>query len=187
MGEALITAGQRITASMLNGLPVALANLATGSVTSTTTETVVGTLAAAIPAGDAAVNSGYEIRVSGTADGAATSPTLTLALRLDTAAGAVLVTHSAVTYLAAGGTGRGFFIAATFHATAVGVSGKLFGVSQLLENVSKTGNANVDSQNNQNNTTIDTTVAHNIVLTAKWSAASASNTARTLAGDIVRI
>src|ERR1035437_9722097 len=93
MGAVQVTAGQRITAAVLNNLPVTVSPLATGSVASSAAETVVGSFT--IPAGDPVATFGYRLGCMGTAGDTGT-PTLTIRARRTGAGGTLLAGYGAL-------------------------------------------------------------------------------------------
>src|SRR5215469_8427771 len=87
MGINPVAAGQKLTATMINQLPVVISYLSTGSVSNSNAETVVGTFT--IPANDPTFPGGYEWISHATCTMTA-SPTLTVRLRLGGVAGTLL-------------------------------------------------------------------------------------------------
>lgn len=183
MGITAVSAGQRITASLLNGLPVSIP-LATGSVASSAAETVIGTFP--IPASDpaAAAGSGFRFAVSGSADDTAT-PTLTLRMRFNSVAGTQIFSSiAALTCRATVANMMWFFDGWIIFSTG-GAAASTATQGELTENIVSTVPAS--HANAHGPDTVDTTVAWSLVVTAAWSAASASNICRTLAGGLNRM
>ncbi|HEY6278722.1 MAG TPA: hypothetical protein VIX86_20610 [Streptosporangiaceae bacterium] len=173
-------AGQRATAGQL-GRVTAL--LTTGSVTNSSSETTIGTFSAGYPANDGAVSGGYLFYVTGTFDTTGT-PTLELRLYMASVAAGNRIWDSGA--LATGGTNtvQPFWIRAFLLVTATGSSGT-FDAGGDAQGANWNAAAGVFS--NFTASAIDTTATHDIVLTAKYSAASSSNTCRTTAGSALRM
>jgi len=180
MGNA-VRAGQKIGAETLNDLPAHLADLSTGSVTNSTTETTIGTFSAAIPANDPVVNSGYQLRVTGTTDTTGT-PTLRLRAYIGSVAAGNLIYDSGAVATSGAATGRPWQLEAWFLITGTGSGGTADGGGWV-------NSAHIASSplfDSQTGAAIDTTAAQDILITATWGTASASDTARTTAGAIIR-
>lgn len=183
MGVSPVSAGQRITAAMINGLPVTWSQLTTGSGgTSSTGEVVIGTFQSAMPANDPAVGFGYMWRVVGTTNETGT-PNITLRTRIDTAGGTAIVSHTAMT--ANQGNSRLFSLEGWMFFTAIGAGGAATADERVHEIITTTGNGTFAST--FGTPSIDTTSAHSIVITAQFSASNAGNLASTLAGTLYKI
>jgi len=181
MGESPVLAGQSVTDQMLNGLPVTLSTLVTGSVSNSATETVIGSFT--IPADDAVAGSGYEFRVFGSADMLA-SATTRFRLRLASATGTLLMQGAALSCPGAA-TGRPWGLRGTLYANAAGSSGLIDGWSWWAEELQSTTPS--EQASSCLAVAVDWTAAVTLVVTADWGAASASNVARTLDGGLNRI
>ncbi|HET9382262.1 MAG TPA: hypothetical protein VFP69_15725 [Streptomyces sp.] len=148
----------------------------------TTAETVVGSWT--IPAGDAAVGTGYRFALHGTASTTGT-PTLTLRVRLGGATGAVIAAYTAVT-TGSGISSRGWRIEGALHCVTTGASGTWAGGAALSHHL--TGTTGVAQHElTDAPVTRDTTVDQALVVTAQWSAAAAANTAAGTAGSLQRV
>jgi hypothetical protein len=172
-----VAAGQRITASVLNSLPVDLGALGTGSITNSVTETVIGTFSSAIPQNTAVAGSGYSFLISGTTDTTGT-PTIQWRLYVGGIVAAQLIFDSGVQTTNGTATSKAYTVRAFLIVTGTGSSGT-FESFGLVNSAHVSGGANYNSRTAS---TINTTVSNDVVLTAKWGTASSSNTARTLAG-----
>lgn len=181
MGKIL--AGQKVTAAALNALPADLASLTTGSVANSITETTIGTFSSGIAANDPAVNGGYDAMITGTQDVAAATPTLRFRVYVGTAASSNRVFDSGVLTTSGTGTARPFWIRAFLIVTATGVTGT-FDSGGLI---SAAGFSVSLTSSNFTAGTIDTTAAHDVILTALWGTANAGNIARTTAGLLQRM
>ncbi len=183
MGAAAVLAGQRITASLLNSLPVSVP-MATGSIASSVAEAVIGTFT--FPANDpaAAAGSGYRFHVFGTADDTGT-PTLTLRVRAGGLAGTIITAGLGPTACQATVTNMKWAMDIWGYYSAAGAGGTL------------DFNGNVNEQVFQAtwtahpvlglNIAMDTTATVTFVVTAQWGTSSASNICRTLTGAAYRI
>lgn len=167
--DDVVIGGNRIT----NGATERPQTHTAVTVASTAAETVLHTIN--IPAGDAAVGSTYRIRVFGTAAVTGT-PTLTFRLRLGGVGGSQIVAFPAIT--ARSGMTDGVWdveamvtltvspgVSATWHGFAKG--GHNFLTSAITYTQFGPGGGSV---------TRDSTSSQDMVLTAQWSASSASNT-----------
>jgi len=180
MGLTPVAAGQRVTAALLNGLPVTLSQLATGSVASSVAETVIGTVT--IPANDPTVGQGYMLRVFGSADDVLT-PTLHLRLRLTSAAGTLISDFGTQTCRTA--TNMQFIVDCPLYFTAAGAAGAFYNFGEMREEFVTA--AAVEHDSGSIGVAADTTAPVVIVITAVWGTSSASNICRTLAGALTRI
>ncbi|NGO66818.1 right-handed parallel beta-helix repeat-containing protein [Streptomyces boncukensis] len=156
--------------------------ITTGTAANTTTETAVASLL--IPANDALPGTGYRFSVHGQASTTGT-PTLTIRVRLGGATGTVLAAFSAVT-TASGIAGRGWSVSGVLHAVVPGSTGTWTANGQLVHRLaSTTGQALQEVTDGT--VTRDSTADQALVVTAQWSAASASNTAQVLAASLNRV
>jgi len=178
MGESPVLAGQAVTDKVLNGLPVTLSTLVTGS-SSASAETIIGTWT--IPANDAVAGSGYQFRVIGTAD-IPSAATLRLHLRLASATGALLMQGAALT---SGVTGSNHWwnMRGYLYANAAGSSGSLDGSSWWAEAIQSSTPAEVAS--GLISQAVDTTST--ILLCVTASIGTGAATVRTLDGGLNRI
>jgi hypothetical protein len=176
MGLTSVLAGQDETAATANLLPPAASILATGTVSNSNAETIIGTFT--IPAGDASsASGGYWFYVHGTSTEAA-NPNLTLRTRLNSTAGTILSSLGPSALTATPGT---FDILLWLLFEGIGAAGTFGCVSQTtMTNVAFiTGGAEAVA--------INTTIANTLVITAQFSAAAAANTATTKAGVLYRL
>jgi len=170
-------AGMAMTAARLNSPPVA-AGLVTGSVANSNLETIIGTFT--VPILSAAVGQGFEWKIACTCGGTA-SPTLTVRMRVGSAAGPIICSGAnPVTSASAWFSLEGWLLF-----TAVGAGGTF----QSLANISESFNATAGTPLAQgwyatNGTAWNTTIANPIYVTAQFSAANAANTAATVAGNL---
>ncbi len=183
MGVTAVAAGQKITAALLNSLPVSIP-LVTGSVASSAAETVIGTFT--IPANDpaAVAGSGFRFAVYGTADDTAT-PTLTLRLRFNTTGGTQIFSSIAALTCRATVTNMPWFYDGWIDFSSGGAGASCATQGQLNETLVSTTPAN--HANAHGPDTVDVTVQWSLVVTAQWSASSASNICRTLSGSLIRM
>lgn len=155
--------------------------IALAAAASTTAETVVASWI--IPAEDALPGTAYRFDAHGQASTTGT-PTLTIRVRLGGVAGAVVAAFSAVTTSSAIAN-RGWHVSGVLHAVAPSATGTWTGRASLVHHLN-----NVVGQALQDLTdgTIvrDSTVDQALVVTAQWSAASASNTTTGLAANMRR-
>lgn len=184
MGNQQALAGQRVTAGLLNSLPADLAELTTGSVTNSTAETTIGTFSSGYPAGDALiVSAGYTFYVTGSWDSTGT-PTIRFRLYIGTVTSTNRIYDTGTMTGSGTASGASYWIRAHLLITATGVSGTFDGGGDgTISNVT----AGQPVGSTFTGQSIDTTSVHNILLTAQYSAASASNTARTNAGLMARL
>jgi hypothetical protein len=150
------------------------------SLANTTTETVIHTLT--VPANKAAVSSVYKIVVWATAVMTAT-PTITLRFRLGGVAGSLLGTI----VFNVNNTGEGFRAEAEVVIKAIGsgTTAKAHGVISGVSFLPTTQKADVDMSVSE--TSWDSTASTDFVVTAQWSAASASNVLTVQGGYAYRI
>lgn len=177
-------AGTDITAALLNSLPFPLDTLAIGSVTNSTSETTIGTFAVGIPANDASFNSGYRFKITGSWDSTAT-PTIQLRLYLGSLmTGTRRIFDSGSMTGSGAGTSKAFWLDAFLICTLGGGSGTMdCGGLMTIVNTS-TGQPVSSAFTGQ---TFNTTFTQQLILTAQFGTASASNTARTLSGVMGRL
>ncbi|MGW7248810.1 right-handed parallel beta-helix repeat-containing protein [Streptomyces decoyicus] len=147
----------------------------------TAAETVVASWT--IPAGDAAPGTGYRFVAHGVASTTGT-PTLTIRVRLGGAAGVVIASFTAVTTSSAI-SNRGWRVDGSLHSITSGGSATWAGGASLSHHfASTTGSAQYELTDAA--VTKDSTTDQTLVVTAQWSAASASNTATATAGQLTR-
>lgn len=147
---------------------------ATTTVVNTTTETAVATLT--IPAGDAVAGSVWEITAWGGASVTGT-PTMTWRSRIGGVAGTAMASSGART-ASSGVVGHSWRVVLDVVCLATGASGSFFGQQVTWEALSVAGGAPYVPAVVLDGTvpvTADSTVAESLVVTAQWSAASASN------------
>lgn len=181
MGVAQFTAGQSLTALEVNQLPVIVSYLATGSVSNSTAETVIGTFT--IPAGDPTSPGGYQYYALITcAEAGGTS--LLVRMRLGTVTGTQIGGYtSAITFNSTpGAVDLHGFVALT----AIGSAGTLDAVGYGGQNILGAG-AGQFGPFYAIATAINTTIANNIVITAQFGNASVSNTATAQFGSLYRL
>ncbi|WP_326592872.1 glycosyl hydrolase family 28-related protein [Streptomyces brevispora] len=147
----------------------------------TTAETVLASWS--IPAGDAADRCAYRFTAQGVASTTGT-PTLTIRVRLGGVAGTVVAAFTAVT-TAAGIAGRGWRVDGSLLPIAPGASGTWAGGATLTHHLASTTGA-VQHELTDAPVTRDSTSSQALVVTAQWSAASASNTASASVGQLTR-
>ncbi|MCX4450724.1 right-handed parallel beta-helix repeat-containing protein [Streptomyces sp. NBC_01789] len=148
----------------------------------TTTETILASWS--IPAGDAADYASYRFTAQGVASTTGT-PTLTIRVRLGGVAGAVVAAFTAVTTSSAI-SGRGWRVDGSLLAVAPGsASATWSGGATLTHHLSATTGV-VQHELTDGTITRDSTSSQALVVTAQWSAASASNTATAQVGQMVR-
>ncbi|MET8826108.1 hypothetical protein ABZX40_13630 [Streptomyces sp. NPDC004610] len=144
------------------------------TVANTTAETVVASLT--IPANDAVVGAIYRIRVV-TGISFLASATMTWRLRLGGLAGTLLAQMGATTLSGTAQTDKESCVEADVICVSTGASGTWFAAFQERRNSTQTGSV-ADIQMNYSDGTVvrDTTASADLVVTADWGAASASNT-----------
>lgn len=154
--------------------------LTTATVANTVSETVIGTFT--IPANDAQSNGSYRATIFGVASTTGT-PTLGFNVRLGGLAGQLLGSFTAVT------TTSNLVNGAWFHeiflyCIANGASATWSAAISQWHQLSGTGTSAHRLTNGT--VTVNSTTAQTLVVTAIWSAASASNTASSTAGLLTR-
>jgi hypothetical protein len=187
-----VLAGQRITAALLNGLPTGIA-LATGSMANSATETVIGSFQ--IPANTiTAVNSGFQYYIYGTADNVVTAtPTIAFSTRLGTTGTTSdqgIAFGPTITCRATAQTGQGWWIEGWINFGVTGASGGVYQRADFYQAITAAPNTMTPVLSGglvSGGGNINTTVANQLTVTAHWSAASASNIARSLAGALYLI
>lgn len=143
----------------------------TTTVANSTAETILHTLS--IPAGDALVGTAYRMRLFGLATWPVTTvPTITFRLRLGGGSGAVVATVT-VTCPATAGTSKGWTIDADLTVTAVGASANWRGSMDIANSIATAVQDRADASGA--GVTRSSLQANDVVVTAQWSAASASN------------
>lgn len=182
MGESPVLAGQSVTDQMLNGLPVTLSTLTTGSINNSGTETTIGTFT--IPASDAVAGSGYEFRVLGTADCTAVSNSIRFRMRLASAGGTLLMQGAALTIPAGAFTNRPWGVRGYIYANVAGSSGLMDGWSwwaETLQSATPSEQASAVTQQ-----AVDWTSPVVLCFTADWTTGTTGDIARTLDGGLNR-
>lgn len=180
MGIAPVAAGEEIIADIINQLPVVVSYLSTGSVANSTAETIIGTFT--IGPDQATFPGGFWWNIFGVATNTG-SPTVTMRIRLNSVTGTLLFNPGAVSV--SSGSGSQFWIGGGMGFEAIGSSGS-FGIwDQWMASFSGATAAQTPSMIDA--ISIDTTATNTLVLTAQWSAASASNTAATRFGAMYRL
>ncbi|MCX5326268.1 right-handed parallel beta-helix repeat-containing protein [Streptomyces sp. NBC_00120] len=175
------------TSTVTNAVRTGNSSDAPGSTTTATAansaaETVVASWL--IPAGDALPGTAYRFAAHGQASTTAT-PTLTIRVRLGGVTGTVVAAFAAVTTGSAIAN-RGWEVNGVLHAIAPGSSGTWSGGAQLWHRLASTTGA-AAQEVTDGVITRDSTADQALVVTAQWSAASASNTAQALAATLLRI
>ncbi|MFI2761410.1 hypothetical protein ACH5A3_21450 [Streptomyces echinatus] len=148
----------------------------TTTVANTASETAVGTMT--IPAGDAVVGAVYRVRVVANVSFLA-SAQLTWRVRLGGVAGTTLATAGPTTLSGTAQTNKESALAVDLVCASTGASGTWFCMLQEVRNTVDTGSVGASgAQLGSSDGTLvrDTTVAQDLVVTAQWGAASASNT-----------
>jgi len=181
VGITQLAAGQKLTAATINQLPVVVSYLSTGSGgTSSTSEVQIGSFT--IPANDPTNPGGYWWKIHTTCT-AASSPTLTVRLRLNTLAGTILAVGDAsnTVSLSNGIIQHDGWVG--FE--AIGSSGS-FGswcaTYAFLQAATTTTHVN-----QTDGTAINTTISNSILVTAQYGASNAGNTATTRFGSLYRL
>lgn len=157
-------------------------SVATATAANSTAETVVATMT--IPASDASAGTAYRYTAQGTASTTGT-PTLTIRVRLGGVAGSVIAAFTAVTTSSAI-SGRGWRVDGTLHSVTTGASGTWSGAATLAHHLNNTV-GQLQTELTDAAVTRDTTADQALVVTAQWSAASASNTTAAAAAHMLRL
>jgi len=180
MGVAQVVAGQRLTASLFNQLPAIVSSMATASVSSSVTETAIGTFTLA--AGDPLLSfpGGYWFEAFGSAAETA-SPLLSIRVRLNSTAGTLLLQLAGATVST---TPSYFGITGKILLAAVGSSGSFGAYLSLTSNF---GGSGVVTPGIAGAVAINTTVSNTILVTAQWGTTSASNVATGTGGSMYRL
>lgn len=152
------------------------------TVASTTAESVLATWT--IPANDALAGTAYRFTAQGVASTTGT-PTLTIRVRLGGTSGAVIAAFTAVTTGSAI-SGRGWRVEGSLVSLTPGSSGTWVGGASLSHHLASTTGA-TQSELTDAAVTRDSTADQPLVVTAQWSASSASNTASATAAVMQRI
>jgi hypothetical protein len=179
MTTNLATAGSRATAAQLAALATDISTLTTGSIASSTTETVIGT--AKVPANTVSLGDILKIRILGSVDATGT-PTVTFKLRFTNTSGGTLLTMFSATARAS--TNEPYYVDLDLMVTATGASANFEAAGFFIDRIVAGTAATSGQVNNVNAGTFDSTVDTNLVLTATWGTSSASNIARTLQGKL---
>jgi len=178
MGITAVAAGQRLTAAMINSLPVVVSYLSTGGVSNSVAETVIGTFT--IPASDPQFPGGYRMNIFGTVTETG-SPTVSIRVKLNTTGGTTLLSLTGATVSNA----TSFFgITGFLGFSSVGVSGAFGSDLKLNQNFN---GSSVIGGGIAGAVAINTTGGSNlIIVTAQFGTANASNTATTTFGAMYR-
>jgi hypothetical protein len=144
------------------------------TVGNTTTETVVAVYS--IPAAQAAAGSIYRITAFGNISFLA-SAQITWRLRIGGVAGTTLATMGPTTASGTGQTNKEFHCRGNVVCLTTGGSGTWYADFHELRNWTQSGSVgDVQLASSDGAVTRDTTAANDLVITAQWAAASASNT-----------
>lgn len=174
--------GEVVTATLVNtelrdqfqALRNAVNSSASTTVGNTTTETVVAVYS--IPAAQAAVGSVYRVTAVGNISFLA-SAQLTWRLRIGGVAGTVLGSMGPTSASGTGQTDKEFHVRSNVVCLSTGASGTWFADFHELRNWTQAGSVGeVQLAGSNGAITRDTTAANDLVITAQWAAASASNT-----------
>ena len=177
-----ILAGQEVTADELNALGNRIATATTASAADTSAETVIATYV--IPANDPSLtlNGGYELHLWGEASCTGT-PSLIIRARMGSVSGTNLGQFTNTCQ--DNGSNMSFNVRMGMMITASGSSGTF---DDTIELISVLASATTAWQGETTRgASIDTTGSVTIVITATWSAASASNVCTADIGSIDRI
>lgn len=180
MGISQFAAGQRVRAQDLNQLPVVVSYLATGTVSGTASETVIGTFT--IPAGDPTAPGGYWWKVHGVATSVST-PNITIRIRLNSVTGTILLGAGPSSF---GVTPAIWQYDGWLGFEAIGSSGT-FGFYCIVADNFTTPSVTATATAQQEAVAINTTVANTLVCTAQFSVSNASNTATSKFGAMYRL
>jgi hypothetical protein len=176
MGITAVNAGAPIRAADINDLPVIESQLATGSLSNTVSETIIGTFT--IGAGTIVSPTGLGLKLYITGRVTCTgTPTFVLRLRLNSLSGTTLNSISNTM----GNTAAGFQYEGWLLFTAFGSSGSFDSLVHVAHNFTS-GSVTSSADGQLFGTTLNTTVSNTLVVTGQFGAASTSNTASTLAG-----
>lgn len=175
-------AGEMVSAAMLNAeirdqmqalldaRPVSVAT----TVANTTAETVVA--AYTIPANQAQAGSIYRLVAAGPISFLANAQ-VTWRARIGGAGGTVLATMGPTSASSTAQSTKEFHVQLDARCAATGTGGLWFASFWEIRNWTQTGSAGeVQMNGSDGNITRDTTISNDLVITAQWAAASASNT-----------
>jgi hypothetical protein len=174
--------GEVVTAAYMNSeirdqfqaVRNAVNSSATATVANSTTETVIASYS--IPASQAAVGSVYKVSAFGNISFLA-SAQLTWRLRIGGLSGTVLATMGPTTASGTGQTNKEFHVRGHAVCLTTGASGTWFGEFHEIRNWTQAGSVGETQLFfSDGGITRDTTAANDLVITAQWAAASASNT-----------
>jgi hypothetical protein len=180
MGLSPLLAGNDFTAAEVNQLPVVVSQMVTSSVANSNLETAVGTFT--IPAGTiTAVNQGFQFKVFCTC-GETASPTLTIRMRVVSAAGAIIA--SGANTLSAAGF---FQFDGWLLFNAVGAGGTFNSLVNVVENFTGALASSAQAWDATSATAWNTTISNPIYVTAQFSAANAANTATGVVGNLYQV
>jgi hypothetical protein len=162
---------------LVNGATTYRNKLSTSTtVANTAAETVIATLT--IPAADAVAGAVYRVKAWGVASVTGT-PTLTLRSRLGGVAGTALGSSGART-ASSGVTNRAWHVTVDLTCLTTGATGTWFASQITYEAVTLAASPPFASPglilDGTTSVTVDTTISEDLVLTATWGTASASNT-----------
>jgi hypothetical protein len=152
---------------------------ATTTVAGTAAETVIGLMT--IPAADMAVGAIYRIRVRGIASVlSATTPTMIFRSRISGVAGTAIASSGTLTS-SSGVTNKNFEVDLLVSCITTGAAGTIRGVQMVTQTLTIAGAApSAATQTIMDGAsaaiTVDTTVSRDLVITAQWGTANASNT-----------
>lgn len=174
----IVLAGQRVLPSQFT---TTIANLATGSVTNTTSEAVIGSFAVPV----ASAGQGFGFHVEGTNDNAAAAVSLTFAFRLGTTgttSDLLVSQHGAITTSGSALTNRPWSMDGWIRVIAGGSSGSVMLTDHFIEAIpsTSTGHDGISLVTSP----VNWTVPNILTVTAQWGAASASDVTRTLTGSL---
>lgn len=161
--------------------PATMASLATQTQQNFTAERVIGTYT--IPAGDAIAGSAYTFWGAGVA-GDVLTPTLQIRVRVGGLTGAIIGDTTGITCRTA--AGMAFSWSGRLVFTTAGAASVLDADCNVTEHFASGAGA-IHGHAAQGTAGPDTTAAVTVVVTAAWSAASASNTIQTSSGSMERI
>jgi hypothetical protein len=144
-------------------------------ITNTVTETAFSTVIP-IPANQiSAAGQLLRIRAKGLVTSGNASETLQLKCRLDSAAGVLLGQTPAVNVTDAGGDVAELDLVVTVRSVGVGGTMTAAGIGGISPGQAVATGGNVQMTGTAGTVAINTTIAHNLVITATWSGASTSN------------
>lgn len=194
-GSLTVTASANLDDALIGG------NLIIGSATyrnrlstvttvaNTVTETALATMT--IPANDMVAGAVFRMRVVGVASVTGT-PTMTFRARIGGTGGTQLTTSGTITF-SSGVQNKPWGVEFYMTCVTTGASGTLRAWGQTTENFATTGNgATISGATSRMDVstsaiTSDTTIARDLVVTATWGTASASNTLTSYVAIIERV